>query len=185
MSSILHPRDPEAVWIRGARAARRVGVNAQCECGEMRPEAFVSNSPVICAACDRTAHGKTSMDNHHVAGRANSPITIPLPVNDHRAELSPAQYDWPEATRKNPHGSPLLAFAGCVRGFADTIIYLVKDLLLWGAIMLETLDALLGKALGPKWWIGTELEKFAPKSKGNISSRIQVTTPRTKKSGSQ
>jgi hypothetical protein len=105
----------------------------------------------------------STRDNHHVAMKANSPITVPILVNDHRAELSVAQHDWPKATRENPHGSPLLAFAGCVRGFADTIIYLVKKLLLWGATMLETLDAFLARKLGPRWWIGTDLAQFAPK----------------------
>jgi hypothetical protein len=51
------------------------------------------------------------MDAHHVAGKANSPITVPVPVNDHRACLSVAQADWPKSTLMNAHGSPLLAAA--------------------------------------------------------------------------
>jgi hypothetical protein len=31
--------------------------------------------------------------------------------------------------------------------------------------MLETLDEHLEKRLGPKWWVGTEMERFAPKRK--------------------
>lgn len=166
MSNTMPRRDPEGAWVRNAIAARRVGDKAECQCGETRPRALIQKSnPRICHACKREKDGKSTMDKHHVAMEANSPITVKVPVNDHCADLNDAQYDWPKATRENPHGSPLLAFAGCVRGFADTIIYLVKRLLLWGAIMLETLDELLDKTLGSKWWIGTELEKFAPKSK--------------------
>jgi hypothetical protein len=31
--------------------------------------------------------------------------------------------------------------------------------------MLEILDEFLEKRLGPKWWVGTEMEPFAPKPK--------------------
>src|SRR5271155_2369537 len=98
-------RDPGAAHQRKAAAARRFPPNSQCACGEMRPEAFVPKSnPVICAACDRTMRGMTTLDNHHVAGQSNSRVTIPVPVNDHRAELSVAQYDWPKRTLENPDG---------------------------------------------------------------------------------
>jgi hypothetical protein len=66
------------------------------------------------------------MDAHHVAGKANSPVTVPVPVNDHRACLSVAQADWPKSTLMNVHGSPLLAAAACVRGFVDMVFYLIE-----------------------------------------------------------
>ena len=157
-------RDPAAAHGRKVRAARRVGLNSQCACGEKRPEALIAGSnPIMCAACKRIKEGETALDNHHIAGKANSPITIPVPVNDHRAELSEAQLDWPKETRENPDGSPLLAGAARIRGFVDTIIHLIKNLLLWGAEMLETLDRFLAERLGPNWWRGTPLEQFAPK----------------------
>jgi hypothetical protein len=31
--------------------------------------------------------------------------------------------------------------------------------------MLEALDAFLTERLGPEWWVGTEMEPFAPKHK--------------------
>jgi hypothetical protein len=159
----LRQRDPEAAWVRTAVATRRVGANAKCACGETRPQALIQKSnPTICHRCKREKDGKTTMDKHHVAGQANSSVRIAVPVNDHRADLTVAQQDWPKATRENPDRSPLLAFAGCVRGFADTITYLVKKLLFWGAFMLEALDTYFAKKLGPRWWIGTELAKFAP-----------------------
>jgi hypothetical protein len=100
------------------------------------------------------------MHDHHIAARANSDVTMPVPVNDHR-ELTEDQRDWPTATLQNRDGSPLLAAAGCIRGYADTIVYLVEKLLLWIADMLEMLDAMHVQRSGPKWWEGTEVEKFA------------------------
>jgi hypothetical protein len=103
------------------------------------------------------------MDKHHVAGQANNPTTIPIDVNDHRARLSDDQCDWPKQTRENPDGSPLIAGAGCLRGFVDTVVYLIERLVLWVADMLEKLDAYLVQKLGRKWWVKTELNQFAPK----------------------
>ena len=166
MTNKLPPlRDPEAAWVRKATAARRVGVSAKCcKCGETRPEALVRKSnPKVCHECKRKQEGAATMDDHHFASEANNPATILVPVNDHRAELSVAQYDWPKETRENPDGSFLLAAAGCIRGFIDSILYLIKKGLLWVAEMLETLDTYLVKKFGPKWWVGTELEQFAPK----------------------
>ena len=103
------------------------------------------------------------MDNHHPAGDANDATTIAVPVNDHRGELSVAQYDWPKKTLENPDGSPLLARAACIRGFVDTNYYLVEKLLLPGPEFYELLDALLTEKFGTKWWTNTELEKFVPR----------------------
>ena len=72
-------RDPAAAHGRKVRAARRVALNSQCACGERRPEALiVGSNPIMCAACKRIKEGKTTLDNHHIAGKANSPITIPV-----------------------------------------------------------------------------------------------------------
>jgi len=103
------------------------------------------------------------LDRHHPAGKANNPATVAIPVNGHRADLSVAQYDWPKETWENPLGSPLLAGAASIRGFCDTITYLIDELLLWIARMLEALDEYLKKRLGPEWWRGTKLEQFKPK----------------------
>ena len=157
--------DPIKAYERRATAARRVGAGARCACGEAHPEALIAGSdPVTCAACDRKGHGKTPLDNHHVAGRANSPITIPVPVNDHRAILSSAQYDWPKNTLENGEASPLLAAAAYIRGLADTVTYLVGQVL-WVADMLEMADSLPGKRLGQKWWRKTPLKQYVPKGR--------------------
>jgi hypothetical protein len=160
------PRDPIADFERVARAARRVGQGSRCKCGERRPLALIPGSkPMVCAACQRKKTGRSMLDEHHPAGEANDPTTTPIPVNDHRAVLSPEQYDWPKETWENPWGSPVLAGAACMRGYCETDTYLVASLLIPKAEMLESLDAFLIKRLGPEWWVGTEMEPFAPKRK--------------------
>lgn len=161
---LLPLRDPEAEWVRNSTAARRVGINAKCACGESRPQALIQKSdPKICHACKRKKDGKSVMDNHHPAGRANSPTTIPIPVNDHCAELTPAQYDWPKTTLENPTGNPLLARAACIRGFADSNVYLIQKLLLPHAEFCELLNSMLVQKLGPEWWLNTDLETWSRK----------------------
>jgi hypothetical protein len=103
------------------------------------------------------------MDHHHVAGRRNSPITVPVPANDHRALLSPAQYDWPRETLENPRGCPLLVTAGLIRGSIDIDSYLIDEFLRPTAHTLEILSAVLVEQLGPQWWRTTPLAEFAPK----------------------
>ena len=88
-------------------------------------------------------------------------------MNDHRAVLSPAQYEWPQETWDNPFASPILAGAACMRGYCETNDYLVASLLIPKVEMLEALEEFLKKQLGPEWWVGTELERFAPKRKPN------------------
>ena len=169
MPKKLPTLDPGGAHRRKVVAARRLGIDSRYSCGETRPEALIAGSkPTICAACKRRDSGRTTLDNHHFAGKANSPTTIPVSVNDHRALLSVAQADWPKRTLANPQGSPLLAAAACVRGFVDMVLYLIEKGLLWVAEMLEKLDEFLLRKLGPRWWIKTEMEQFAPRDKSNV-----------------
>jgi hypothetical protein len=157
-------RDPIAADQRRATAARRAGINARCRCGEDGPEALVvRGKEVICVECGRKNKGKTIMDKHHIAGKASSPITISIPANDHRARLSVDQHDWPARTLENPDRSPLLKAAACIRGFIDTVQYLIEELLLWIADLLEKVDAYFDDHSGSKWWCGTEFQQFPPK----------------------
>jgi hypothetical protein len=148
-------RDPVGAEVRRTRAQRRVGFEAKCSvCGETRPEALIEGSkPMICAECSRKANGQSITDLHHVAGRRNHSLTVPVPVNDHRAELTPAMYDWPRETRENPDEAPLLAFAAHIRGFCDMHSYSMEELLLPGAELLEDLHSLLARDLGQKYWV--------------------------------
>jgi hypothetical protein len=171
------PRDPIAAYERENRAAQRIGQTSRCsKCGENRPLALIpGTNPRICANCQRIKLGKSIFDNHHPAGKANSPVTVPVPTNDHRADLNPRQYEWPEETWQNPSGSPLRAHAAFVRGYCETNEYFVATLLIPIAEMLEALDAFLRKRLGPKWCVGTEMERFAPKHKSRpVASNAKV-----------
>jgi hypothetical protein len=116
----IPPRDPRSAFRRKVIAARRVGEGSKCACGENRPEALIPGSdPMICAKCDRKSKGHTKMDNHHIAGDANNPGTIAVSVNDHRADLSTAQQNWPTRTLQNQDHSPLLSGAAHIRGFTE------------------------------------------------------------------
>jgi hypothetical protein len=100
------------------------------------------------------------MDKHHPAGANNHPATIDVAVNDHRAVLSVAQYDWPEETLQNPRRSPVLMIAACIRGFIDTLTYLLDEFLARIPEALEELDKLLAQHMSPDWWVGTIFETF-------------------------
>lgn len=88
---------------------------------------------------------------------------IQVPANDHRAELSADQYDWPQGTLQNVDGSPALAMAGCVRGFLSMLQWLMDKLLVRIPEALEAYDAEQRELHGPDWWKGTALEGEAPK----------------------
>jgi hypothetical protein len=163
MANKITPRDPEAACIRKATSARRAGVGAKCACGETRRGALIKNSnPKTCHECRRKAENKSTSDEHHPFGETNSPITIDVPTNDHCAELNDAQYDWSKQVRENPDGSPLLAAAGHILGFIDTVVYLIEKGLRWVADMLVAADEFLRMQWGEKYWLGTPLETFAP-----------------------
>jgi hypothetical protein len=156
-------RDPIATYQRRSLAQQRVGVDARCACGESRPEALITGTtPIICAECKRKSEGRSTTDQHHPAAKASNPARTPIPANDHRAVLSTGQYEWPQSTIENQDGSPLIAAAAGVRGFRDTNAYLDEKLLSPTPEFLEELDRFMIKTLGPKWWIGTELERFSP-----------------------
>lgn len=159
------PKDPTRTAARRSIAKRRLGQAKTCtRCGESRPAALISRSnPRICAHCKRLEDGHRTTDDHHVAGQNNSPHTTQIPVNDHRAELSEAQMDWSRRVRENPDRDPIVAAAGSLRGFADTIAYLVKQFILTVADMLECLAEYMRQQRGSHWWRGTPIERFAPK----------------------
>jgi hypothetical protein len=167
MADHLPIRDPIGAERRKAVAKRRLGAQQRCtRCGEDRPATLIRNSDSrICARCQRLQEGHSAMDKHHPAGGANHPLTVDIPVNDHRAILTAAQHDWPFTTLENPDGDPLLRAAACIKGFVDTVIYQAKELLLWTANLLERLSAWLVQQFGRRWWTKTEFAAFAPKRK--------------------
>lgn len=161
----LRQGDALARQHRLAMAERCLGRQRECVlCREARALALERRTnPRLCTECRKTGEGKNIMEQHHIAGRANSEITISIRANDHRAQLSEDQRDWPQETLRNPDGSPLLAAAACIRGFTDTLLYLAEEFLLWVADLLERLHAHLVEKHGPKWWANTEIEKVEQK----------------------
>lgn len=160
----IPPSDPRAAHRRKSKAERRVGINAKCACGEARPQALIPGTdPIICAQCQRRLLKHEERDDHHNFGASNSPLTMYVPVNDHRADLSVTQQNWPQETLSNPDKSPLLTAAAFIRGFVDTVVYLMTEFLLWVARLLELLDTVLREKLGEKWWNRTKLKAFEPK----------------------
>src|ERR1700723_3027125 len=158
MARKISPRDPRAVYRRRVVAARRFAIGTKCICGESRPEALVPGTkPTICYRCYRKSRQQKTRDDHHVFGRSNSPFTMSVPINDHRASLSTSQYDWPRKTLENRERSPSLAGAAFIRGFADIVVYLIDEFLLPVAEMLEVLDPILERKLGEKYWKKTKL----------------------------
>jgi len=157
-------RNPIGHHRRRSTAQRRVGIGAHCACGETKPQALITGSdPITCKRCMRIRKAKSAIDRHHVAGKANDPITIKIPTNDHIAVLTEDQHDWPEQTRENPDGDPALRGAACVRGIRGTLHYLIDAVVLWVAAFLEGLSAYLTDTRGRFWWRDTPLEAFAPK----------------------
>ena len=163
MSRNITPRNPRATYRRQAIALRRIGGEGPCACGESRLSAFIPGSvPTICATCDRKRLKRAKRDNHHVFGRANSPLTVSVPVNDHRAFFNTAQHQWPPGTLQNPSGNPLLGAAAFIRGFVDLILYLIDEFLIPVAEMLEHLGTTKGtNCRGTRKH--TKLKSFEPK----------------------
>jgi hypothetical protein len=155
-------------YVRRENAERRIGTEATCsKCSETRAQALIPGStPVICVECDRKRKGRSTDDHHHFAGRANDATTVPVPANDHVADLSERQRDWPRETLENPHGDPLRRAAACLRGIRDILHYLLDKAVFWIATMLEALSESMVAKHGPTWFVGTPLEQFAVARKG-------------------
>jgi hypothetical protein len=161
----VRDRDPIKAWVRNSRAQRWVGPDAICaSCRkEGRPFALIRGRvPTICFACDRKAHGRDPIESDHIFGEGNSDAQLPTPINDHRAVLSVADYELPPEVLENPDGDPIVAAAAMRLVGGRRITYIVeRDTS--GEMLLELAKWLRGR-LGPRWWVGSPLEKFAPES---------------------
>jgi hypothetical protein len=157
------PKDPLRAAARRSRARRLIGRNARCACGETRPEALIQGmKPMRCTACQRRRNGQAETDEHHVASKNNHPLTVTVPVNEHRAILTVMQMDWSKRMRENPSGCPIMAGAAMLRGAVDTILYLIDKGIDWVIALMETMSAFLRERWGDHWWVNTPLEGFAP-----------------------
>jgi hypothetical protein len=155
-------KDPIKAGARRAKAHRRAGDGAHCtDCGETNPSLLVRSSrPRRCKHCHAISAGKKPIESHHIAARANSPVTIDVPINDHQL-LSEAQREWPPRTMQNPDGSPLIALAGSLRGLADLLGELFVRFMHSLADLAESVDGWLRHQYGP-WWKGTQFDGWQP-----------------------
>lgn len=69
-----------------ARCAAMLPVGAACEaCGERDPLALnCDDRMILCAECGAVRSGRTPMEEHHVAGRRYSAVTLWVFANLHR-----------------------------------------------------------------------------------------------------
>ena len=144
--------DPIGAAKRRSVARRRIGAGKKCACGESRPLALIAGSdPIICIECNARKNGRTIWEEHHPARRANDDHTVRFRANDHQAELTEAQQEWPKTTRENQDRDPLLADAARIRGHVDTV-RLVDGI----PIDLEKLRAALVAVYGRHWFLREE-----------------------------
>lgn len=137
---------------RERRRQRQLGPDAACACGARDPRCLTRrDSEIVCAECLARRDGRPTDEQHHVAGRPNSDLVVPIPANEHRI-LSDLQEDWPDATRRNPDGSPLLAAAARLRGWLDILTLMIDRTVGQIPEMLEALDAWLRERIGHRWW---------------------------------
>ncbi len=156
--------DDFADWLARWRDLRRRQLGAwepSCRsCGESDPLALSGLHPEIhCYECLAMEQGRSPVEGHHVAGRANDSSTVvDLPGNDHRV-ASAAQAQWDMDTLRNSDGSPLLQAAAAIRGWLDVLAVIIDRSVGWIPAFLEWLDAALRRRLGPAWWVDLGWER--------------------------
>jgi len=140
---------------RREMALERIGTRSpRCyrKCNETDPIALIGVTPKTqCYEHLSISDGKSGLEDHHVAGRHNHPMTVRIPGNDHR-RLNDMQQDWPDDTLRNPDKSPLLRAAACIRGWMDVLRLIIENAVGWIPPLLETVDAFLVKDRGAGWW---------------------------------
>jgi hypothetical protein len=140
---------------RATQRARALGPDARCwHCGStaqasLRLKRY--NRKIWCYECLAAHQGKTTVEQHHLLGKANDPVTtVGVPGNLHRA-LSDAQHDWPNDVRYNTERDPLLWLAALCRSLRD-IGHCVVGWLEQIAQFLEELSKTLKETHGVHWW---------------------------------
>lgn len=69
--------------IRHERKRKRLGSEQCAMCGIDDIRMLQSTQVVLCAECRKKLQGQSVYEDHHLAGQQNSPLTIPLPANEH------------------------------------------------------------------------------------------------------
>ena len=101
-------------------------------------------------------------ESHHIGGEANSPISVEVPITDHRM-LSDAQYEWPPGAAAEPGWQArcwplagLLQRCGRLRRRADCQRHSLHR------NFLRKLDTWLREQCRPLWWKGTDFDGWQP-----------------------
>lgn len=123
------------------------------QCPEDDPRALTGTFPdILCAEHRAIAQGRAPIEGQHPPGRHNDPdTTVDTYLNDHTI-WDESKLDWPERTRLNPDGSPLIAAAASVRTVLDWFRQIIQRVLGWVPEFLEALDARLTEVFGGPWW---------------------------------
>jgi hypothetical protein len=136
---------------RHAKRRRVVGAGSCSGCSWSGVTALVKRDDgVWCYECALTRDGKSTTEAHHFLGRANDPVTVPVPGNVHR-ELSDAMMDWPTELKTNPERDPLIWLSQACRGMGDHLQFWVQRLKAIAA-WLVSLSAALRESHGASWW---------------------------------
>jgi hypothetical protein len=145
--------EAEALENRREAKRRRLGdLDPACGCGETDPIKLTGRAPDIqCYECQAAEAGRSWLEDHHPAGKANHPVTVRIPGNEHR-RIDDLKNDWSRETLRNPSGSPLLRAAACLRGWLNVMQVLIDSTLGWIPAFLEALDRWLVNVMGPSWW---------------------------------
>lgn len=137
---------------RKSKRSRVLGTEARCgACDWSRTESLTTGPDgVRCYECRSAEQGRTTIEGHHIMGKAIDPATVPVPGNVHRW-LSDRQLDWPAELRTNPERDPLVWLAQALRGLTDHLAWwvgILDGLARW----LAALSASLRERHGLTWW---------------------------------
>ena len=136
------------------RRRRHGGGASRCTatgCTETDPRGLTgAGDAVLCAEHRAAAAGRARSELHHVAGRRNSHVVVPLLGNWH-AQLSHEQMGWPPELLRNPEADPLLRAIAAVRGSRETTTVILDEVLGPLEFELSNLRDFLADAAGPDW----------------------------------
>jgi hypothetical protein len=149
----------ESIEDRREERCRILGVpNPRCAylgCPETDPLALIGTYPSIyCYEHDALLKRLPWLEAHHASAKANDPMTVQTPGNDHRVLSELQNASWPRETLRNPDGSPLLRAAAAIRGWLDLLYVVMTRTVSWVPAFLEGLDAWLRERIGSMWWDG-------------------------------
>jgi hypothetical protein len=156
-------------------AAEGVFMIGGCSCGENRPAAMTWRG--CCHECAARADGRPVIENHHVLGRAQSGISVDLPINWHPVLHAPDKSR--DEVLLRPGDNPVHQIASAImrgvdiaRAFADygetdgseqwaiDLARIMAGIGEYAANWLLVLAGWLEDRLGPEWF--KELPPWEP-----------------------